>query len=102
MNTEKSVEDFKKAVELNPEFVLSIVQCYFAQYHHARRVSNELDVAKFLGKLNGFVNKYPDIADGFRLYALALSEKGSFVEADLLLKKAHEIHPDNVTFLVLR
>lgn len=69
MNTEKAVEEFKKAVELNPKFVLSNVQCCYAQYLHAKQVSNELDVEKYLRKLKGFVNKYPDNAESYTLYA---------------------------------
>ncbi|VVC38199.1 Tetratricopeptide repeat,Tetratricopeptide repeat-containing domain,Tetratricopeptide-like helical [Cinara cedri] len=102
MNTEKAVEEFKKAVELNPKFVLSNIQCCYAQYLHAKQVSNELDVEKFLRKLKEFVIKYPDNAESYTLYAQALSEKGAFEEADLLFKKVHEIYPDNATFLVHR
>lgn len=69
MNTEKAVEEFKRAVELNPKFVLSSVQCCYAQYLHAKQTSNELDAEKFLIKLKGFINKYPDQAESYTLYA---------------------------------
>jgi len=69
MNGEKAVEDFKKAVELNPHFILSNVQCCYAQYLHAKQTSNELDSEKFLKKLKGFVIKYPDNAESYTLYA---------------------------------
>ncbi|VVC27137.1 Tetratricopeptide repeat,Tetratricopeptide repeat-containing domain,Tetratricopeptide-like helical [Cinara cedri] len=102
MYTEKAVEDFKKSMELNPKIVLYIVQYYFAQYRHAKKVSNELDIEKFLGKLKGFVIKYPNIVNSYTFYAQALSEKGAYEEADLLLKKGTEIHPNNASFLILR
>ncbi|VVC26061.1 Tetratricopeptide repeat,Tetratricopeptide repeat-containing domain,Tetratricopeptide-like helical [Cinara cedri] len=98
--TDKAVEDFKKAVELNPKFVLSIVHYYFAQYRHASKVSNEVDVKKFLNKLKEFVMNYPDIADSFRLYTRALMETKAYEEADVFFKKGIEIHPDNATFPV--
>lgn len=69
MNSEKAVEEFKRAVELNPKFVLSNVQCCYAQYLHAKQMSNELDTEKFLRKLKGFVIKYPDNAESYTLYA---------------------------------
>lgn len=69
MATEKSVEDFKKAVELNPKFILSNVQCCYAQYIHAKQVNNNSDVEKYLRKLKGFVDQYPDNAESYTLYA---------------------------------
>lgn len=69
MNSEKAVEEFKRAVELNPKFVLSNVQCCYAQYLHANHMSNELDIEKYLRKLKGFVIKYPDNAESYTLYA---------------------------------
>ncbi|XP_025425976.1 mitochondrial import receptor subunit TOM70 [Sipha flava] len=102
MNSEKAVEEFKRAVELNPKFVLSSVQCCYAQYLHAKQMSNELDAEKYLRKLKEFVIKHPDHAESYTLYAQALSEKGAYEEADSLFKKVHEIYPDNATFLVHR
>lgn len=69
MNTEKAVEEFKKAVELNPKFVLSNVQCCYAQYLHANQTSNELDAEKYLKKLKECIIKYPDHAESYTLYA---------------------------------
>jgi len=69
MNSEKAVDDFKRAVELNPKFILSNVQCCYAQYLHAKHTSNELDIEKFLNKLKGFVIKYPDYTESYTLYA---------------------------------
>jgi len=69
MNSEKAVEEFKRAVELNPKFILSNVQCCYAQYLHAKHTSNELDTEKFLNKLKGFIIKYPDYAESYTLYA---------------------------------
>lgn len=69
MNSEKAVEEFKRAVELNPTFILSNVQCCYAQYLHAKHTSNVLDTEKFLNKLKGFVIKYPDYVESYTLYA---------------------------------
>jgi len=69
MNSEKAVEEFKRAVELNPTFILSNVQYCYAQYLHAKYTSNELDTEKFLNKLKGFVIKYPDYTESYTLYA---------------------------------
>ncbi|XP_050441648.1 mitochondrial import receptor subunit TOM70-like [Adelges cooleyi] len=103
MNSEKAVEDFRKAVELNPKFVLSSVQSCYAQYMHAKQMSNEMDVEKYLRKLKEFVIKHPDNAESYTLYAQALTDKeGAFEEADSLFKKVHEIYPENATFLVHR
>lgn len=102
MNSEKAVEEFKRAVELNPTFILSNVQCCYAQYLHAKHMSNVLDTEKFLNKLKGFVIKYPDYVESYTLYAQALTEKGAYEEADLLFKKVYEIYPENATLLVHR
>jgi len=69
MNTEEAVEEFKKAVELNPKFVLSNVQCCYAQYLHANQTSNVLAAEKYLRQLKGFVIKYPDNAESYTLFA---------------------------------
>lgn len=69
MNSEKAVEEFKKAVELNPQFILSSVQCCYAQYLHAKQMSNSLDAEKFLNRLKAFIIKYPDHAESYTLYA---------------------------------
>lgn len=69
MNGEKAVEEFKKAVEMNPQFILSSVQCCYAQYLYAKQMSNELDVEKFLRKLKDFIIKYPNHDESYTLYA---------------------------------
>lgn len=69
MNSEKAVEDFKRAVELNPKFVLSSVQCCYAQYLHAKQISNELDAEKYLKKLKEFVIEQPNNSESYTLYA---------------------------------
>lgn len=69
MNSEKAVEDFKRAVELNPKFMLSNVQSCYAQYIHAKHTSNEYDMAKYLHLLKSFVSKNPNYAETYTLYA---------------------------------
>lgn len=69
MNCEKAVEEFKRAVELNPKFVLTNVQCCYAQYLHSKQMSNELDAEKYLRRLKGFILKYPNHAESYTLYA---------------------------------
>lgn len=69
MNSEKAVEEFERAVKLNPKFVLSNVQCCYAQYLHAKQMSNEHDADKYLRRLKEFVIKYPDHAESYTLYA---------------------------------
>lgn len=69
MNNYKAVEEFKKSVELNPQFILSNVQCCYAQYLLAINTSNEMDAEKFIRKLKEFVIKYPDHAESYTLYA---------------------------------
>lgn len=69
MDTEKSIKDFLKAVELNPTFVLSNVQCSYAQYIHAKKVSNYSDIKKYLRQLDGLLEKYPKNTECYTLYA---------------------------------
>lgn len=69
MNTEKAVEEFKRAVELNPKFILSSVQYCYAQYLHAKQTSNDLSAEKYIRKLKDFIIKYPDHAESYTLYA---------------------------------
>ncbi|VVC30119.1 Tetratricopeptide repeat,Tetratricopeptide repeat-containing domain,Tetratricopeptide-like helical [Cinara cedri] len=101
MNTKKAVKDLKKSLELNSNFDLSIIYYYFAQYCHAKRVSNA-NVKHFLIQLGDFVINYPDIPESFTLYTQALLENGAYRGADLVLKNALEIHPDQADFLVHR
>ncbi|VVC46070.1 Tetratricopeptide repeat,Tetratricopeptide repeat-containing domain,Tetratricopeptide-like helical [Cinara cedri] len=102
MNTNEAVKDLKKSLELNPNFALSIIYYNFAQYCHAKKVSNKLYVEHFLVELGDFVVNYPDISESFALYTQVLLETGAYEEADLVLKKAFEVHPDKADFLVNR
>ncbi|VVC26081.1 Tetratricopeptide repeat,Tetratricopeptide repeat 1,Tetratricopeptide repeat-containing [Cinara cedri] len=102
MNTEEAVKNFKKSLELNPNFVLSTAYYYFAQYRHAKKVSNKLYVEHFLIQLGDFVMNYPNIAESITFYTRALLETGAYEEADLVFKNALEIHPDQADFLVHR
>lgn len=69
MNYEKAIEEYKKAIELNPNFVLSNIECCYAQYLHANQMSNELDVEKYSRKLKEFIFKYPDHTESYTLNA---------------------------------
>lgn len=69
MNTEKAVEEFKRAVELNPSFILSSVQYCYAKYLHAKQTSNDLAAEKYIRKLKNFIIQYPDHAESYTLYA---------------------------------
>lgn len=68
MNHEKAIEEFKRAIKLNPKFGLSYIRCCYAQYNFAKQKSNVLDTEIFLKNLSKCMIKYPNIAENYILY----------------------------------
>lgn len=85
MNSEKSVENFKRAIELNPKFILSSIQGCYAQYLNAKHKSNELEAEKFMRKLKGFIIKYPEQSESYTLYAQVLCVFLSIITIELII-----------------
>lgn len=100
--TSEAIIDFKKAVDLNPNFSVAFVQKCYADYRYANQTQN---VEALMGSLADFrksVEKFPSCIETYILYAQVLAERESFPEAEEMYKKALEVDPNNASVSVHR
>lgn len=100
--TEQAREDFQKAVSLNSDFPIAIVQKCYADYRYALMTQQEELLRSTLDQFRKCIDKFPTCSEAFVLYAQVLTERQDFEKADELYEKALEIEPSNATILVHR
>src|SRR5699024_9403830 len=98
--TDEAIVDFKKAVELNPEFSVAYVQKCYSDYRHAVQIQDVQLLMESLANFRKGIEKFPSCVETYVLYAQVLTEKQDFQEAENLYKKAMEIDPSNATIHV--
>lgn len=100
--TDEARSDFQKAVNLNPDFSVAVVQKCYSDYRHAMQSQ---DVDLLMQSMQDFKDsliKFPDCPETYILYAQVKAEKQDFQEADDLFRKALEIDPNNASIYVHR
>lgn len=101
-DTVKSREDFQKAVSLNPNFPIAIVQKCYADYRYALMTQEENILKSSLEEFQKCTERFPSCSEAFVLYAQVLTERQEFEKANELYEKAKEMEPSNATILVHR
>lgn len=99
-DTIKAREDFQKAVTLNPNFPIAIVQKCYADYRFALMTQQEEILKSSLEEFKKCTEKFSNCSEAFVLYAQVLTERQDFEKANELYEKAKEIEPSNATVLV--
>ena len=67
--TEAAAEDFKKAVELNPDFPVAYVQKLYTDYRQAMLQNNQEAVKNVINLFQQAKEKFPDCVETYALYA---------------------------------
>lgn len=97
---ERARADFDKAVELRPDFAISLAQRCYANYRTAMAGADASRMHQAMAEFQKIIEKYPDCAEGFALYGQALAEHEEYEEAKRLFEKASELAPTNANIYV--
>lgn len=100
--TSEAIIDFKKAVDLNPNFSVAYVQKCYADYRYASQRQDMGALMQCLADFRKGVEKFPSCIETYILYAQVLAEREDFQEAEELYKKAFEVDPNNASVFVHR
>ncbi|XP_076749172.1 translocase of outer membrane 70 [Xylocopa sonorina] len=95
-------EDFRKAVEYNPNFGVAYVQKCYADYRYGMIRDNPQVMTEAMKNFEEAFEKFPDCPECYTLYAQMLTERHKFEEADKYFAKAIEKDPNNATVYVHR
>ncbi|CAG9822976.1 unnamed protein product [Phaedon cochleariae] len=100
--TDEARSDFQKAVSLNPNFAVAVVQKSYSDYRQAMQTQ---DVGLLMQSMNDFrsaIERFPTCPETYILFAQVKTEKQEFHEAEELYKRAMEIDPENASVYVHR
>ncbi|XP_062830872.1 mitochondrial import receptor subunit TOM70 isoform X2 [Anolis carolinensis] len=97
---EEAVEDFDECIRLRPDSALAQAQKCFALYRQAYTGSNSLQVQAAMKGFEDVIKKFPRCAEGYALYAQALTDQQQFGKADEMYDKCIDLEPDNATTYV--
>lgn len=100
--TDEARNDFQKAVSLNPDFSVAVVQKCYSDYRHAMQSQDMELLMQSMTDFRESLKKFPDCPETYILYAQVKAEKQEFQEADELFKKALEIDSNNASIYVHR
>ncbi|XP_046611000.1 mitochondrial import receptor subunit TOM70 [Neodiprion virginianus] len=95
-------DDFKKAVDLNPDFDIAFVQKCYTDYRHAVVSKDMNKVADVMTEFKRAFQKFPDCAECYTLYAQILCDTQDYAKADSYFAKAIERDPNNANIHVHR
>ncbi|XP_057689002.1 mitochondrial import receptor subunit TOM70-like isoform X3 [Corythoichthys intestinalis] len=99
---DEAVEDFDKSILLRPDFALTQAQRSFALYKQAytELCPSKTHVQKAMDGFEDVIKRFPTCAEGYALYAQALTKEGRFRKADKMYDKCIEVEPDNANYYV--
>ncbi|XP_038657664.1 mitochondrial import receptor subunit TOM70 [Scyliorhinus canicula] len=99
-NVEEAVDDFDECIRLRPDSALAQAQKCFALYRQAYTGSNPLQIQVAVKGFEDVIVTFPNCAEGYALYAQALTDQQHFSKADEMYDKCIELEPDNATTYV--
>ncbi|KAK7144716.1 hypothetical protein R3I94_010967 [Phoxinus phoxinus] len=97
---EEAVGDFDECIKLRPDSALAQAQKCFALYRQAYTGNNPSQVQKAMDGFEDVIRRFPKCAEGYALYAQALTDQQQFGKADEMYDKCIELEPDNATTYV--
>ncbi|XP_032787115.2 mitochondrial import receptor subunit TOM70 [Daphnia magna] len=98
----EAISDFAKAVSLNGDFPIALVQKLYTDYRAAVSMSNAQKVAAALTAFEDAIRRFPSCPECYLLYAQVLSDQQEFQKADEYFMKALDVDPENATAYVHR
>ncbi|XP_067849240.1 mitochondrial import receptor subunit TOM70 [Heptranchias perlo] len=99
-HVEEAVDDFDECIRLRPDSALAQAQKCFALYRQAYTGSNPLQIQVAIKGFEDVIKDFPKCAEGYALYAQALTDQQHFSKADEMYDKCIELEPDNATTYV--
>ncbi|XP_012266858.2 mitochondrial import receptor subunit TOM70 [Athalia rosae] len=97
-----ALEDFQKAVTLNPDFGIAFVQKCYTDYRYAILSKDKDKINKVLKDFEIAFEKFPDCVESYTLYAQVLCDSQDFAKADSYFAKALQRDPNNANVYVHR
>ncbi|XP_053435618.1 LOW QUALITY PROTEIN: mitochondrial import receptor subunit TOM70-like [Nycticebus coucang] len=97
---EEAVADFDECIRLRPESALAQAQKFFALYRQAYIGNNSSQIQSAMKGFEEVIKKFPRCAEGYALYAQALTDQQQFGKADEMCDKCIDLEPDNATTYV--
>ncbi|KAI7808135.1 mitochondrial import receptor subunit TOM70, partial [Triplophysa rosa] len=93
-----STQDFNMAAVMDPRN--ADVFHHRGQYRQAYTGNNPSQVQKAMDGFEDVIRRFPKCAEGYALYAQALTDQQQFGKADEMYDKCIELEPDNATTYV--
>ncbi|XP_050308004.1 mitochondrial import receptor subunit TOM70 [Anthonomus grandis grandis] len=100
--TEEARADFQKAVKLNPNFPIAVVQKCYTDYRHAMQSQDIGVLMKSLQDFREAILKFPNCPETYILFAQVQTERQEFQEAEELYQKAMKVDENNASVYVHR
>lgn len=97
---EEAVGDFDECIKLRPDSALAQAQKCFALYRQAYTGNNPAQVQTAMDGFEDVIRRFPKCAEGYALYAQALTDQQQFGKADEMYDKCIDLEPDNATTYV--
>ncbi|KAF7661150.1 hypothetical protein LDENG_00268350 [Lucifuga dentata] len=97
---DEAVGDFDECILLRPDSALAQAQKCFALYRQAYTGNNPSQVQTAMDGFEDVIRRFPKCAEGYALYAQALTDQQQFGKADEMYDKCIDLEPDNATTYV--
>ncbi|XP_042178610.1 mitochondrial import receptor subunit TOM70-like [Oncorhynchus tshawytscha] len=97
---EEAVGDFDECILLRPDSALAQAQKCFALYRQAYTGNSQSQVQTAMDGFEDVIRRFPKCAEGYALYAQALTDQQQFGKADQMYNKCIDLEPDNATTYV--
>ncbi|XP_036396574.1 mitochondrial import receptor subunit TOM70-like [Megalops cyprinoides] len=97
---EEAVADFDECILLRPDSALAQAQKCFALYRQAYTGNSPSQVQSAMEGFEDVIQRFPRCAEGYALYAQALTDQQQFGKADEMYDKCIDLEPDNATTYV--
>uniref|UniRef100_A0A8C5C061 Mitochondrial import receptor subunit TOM70 n=1 Tax=Gadus morhua TaxID=8049 RepID=A0A8C5C061_GADMO len=97
---EEAVGDFDECILLRPDSALAQAQKCFALYRQQYTGNNPYQMQTAMDCFEDVIRRFPKCAEGYALYAQALTDQQQFGKADEMYDKCIELEPDNATTYV--
>ncbi|XP_071760852.1 mitochondrial import receptor subunit TOM70 [Centroberyx gerrardi] len=97
---DEAVGDFDECILLRPDSALAQAQKCFALYRQAYTGNNPAQVQTAMDGFEDVIRRFPRCAEGYALYAQALTDQQQFGKADEMYDKCIDLEPDNATTYV--